>query len=185
MKRLEDEADLPVPKQRQLPVLEPFHRHAVQAVLTPAGRVQGAHDVQGRGLARAGRAGNGHQLATADPEIDALERVHPAFPGRIAPAEPLESHERLPHARLFDGGSGVISSWCRKPAKQLRFPVVKARIALLGVVVGAGLVVGAVAWRLRATPATAPPAAAASAATPPSASAEAPDAAPLLPRAPR
>ena len=73
---LEHEADALAAQRRDPSVGQPaeplaFHRH-----LARAGPVERAHHVQHRALARTRRPGHRHQIAAADRQIDACQRMH-------------------------------------------------------------------------------------------------------------
>ena len=85
---LEDEADPPVPERGQVLPAEAEDVGPCDAERAAVGGQQGAEDLQEGGLAGAGRAHDGHDLALFHLEINALED--------------LEVPEMLPDAAGFD-----------------------------------------------------------------------------------
>ena len=79
---LEDEADLPVPEGGKVPGAQPEDIRPGHPERAAVGRQQGAEDLQERGLAGAGRAHDGHDLALFHLKINALEdfEVPETFP---------------------------------------------------------------------------------------------------------
>jgi hypothetical protein len=79
VERLEDEADRPVPHDRQRALRQRRDIDAVEQVRPLRRDVQAAEDVHHRRLARARGAHHGHELARLDDEVDAVDGPHLAL----------------------------------------------------------------------------------------------------------
>ena len=90
---LEDEADLPVADLGELVVVHLADVDAVELVLARGGRVQAADQVHQGGLARAGRAHDGHVLAALDVQRDVPQGVDRLGAHLVAPRNVLESDQ--------------------------------------------------------------------------------------------
>src|SRR5690606_25863425 len=95
-------------QRRPRAAVEPARVDAHEAVPARTRRVEAADDVHGGGFSRAGRSHDGDELATADREIDAGQRVHGGFSAPVGLPDLLEGDERL-------GPHGVRSPACRVP----------------------------------------------------------------------
>ncbi len=90
---LEHEPDPGRPQRRQLPVPHPRHVQAGDAYRPGRRPVQGAHQVQQRGLARPGRADHRHQLPGRHRQARLIQRPHRRRPGVLLD-HPLQLQHR-------------------------------------------------------------------------------------------
>ena len=88
---LEHEPEHAVAQPRGLGLPQIADRLAGQHVAAGVVSVEHAEDVQQRGLARARRAHDGHQLALADVQVDALEHVQGLLPGAVVLVDVVQS----------------------------------------------------------------------------------------------
>src|SRR5581483_1987531 len=79
IERLENKADLTVADAGPLAELQPLHRPAVELVGSVRGGVQQTENGQERGLAAAGRPGDGYVLASLDVQVDSGQGVRLDF----------------------------------------------------------------------------------------------------------
>ena len=91
---LEDEADLAVPNAGALGGRELGHRLVVEPVLATGRRVEQAQEREQRGLAAAGRAGDGDVLAAAHLEVHLGEGVGLDFIGVEDLLDAFEADQR-------------------------------------------------------------------------------------------
>ena len=80
--RLEDEADLPPPEEREVVLGHGVDRSPVEEDLAARGAVEAGHEAEERRLAAARRAQDGGELARADAEVDVVEDPEHPVPGR-------------------------------------------------------------------------------------------------------
>ncbi len=92
---LEDEPDFAVPHPGALGQRQVGDRLAVEDVLAVGRRVEQAENRQERGLAAAGRAGDGDVLAGLDFEVDPGERVGFDLVGEEDLRDAVEVNQRL------------------------------------------------------------------------------------------
>ena len=94
---LEDEAEVLAAQFGQLVGVEFAGAAPAHAVVAAGGAVQAAQDIHQRGLARAGRANDGHHLAGLDGQVDVLEHRDGLLTRRELPAHARQGNQGTAH----------------------------------------------------------------------------------------
>src|SRR6266511_3657067 len=114
---LEDEPDLFVPDARQFVVRQIAHLLAVEPVLAGSGRVEAPDQVHERGLPRARRAHDAHELVLLDLDVDPPQRAHHlaahiVIPGQLVGQDHDVRQRRVAGAESHRLGEGAGHRGC-------------------------------------------------------------------------
>src|SRR5687768_8579618 len=122
---LEHEADVTRPQPGEGGVVEGRELLSVEGEGPRRRLVEGSEELQQRALARAARPFDGHELARADGEIDAVESAHLAGAGAVHPLDVAELVQRG-HPRSRRATTGARRAARHPPTRPASSPPMRA-----------------------------------------------------------